>query len=136
MSDSTLSLAVQVTLDRLFKFSEPRLLAASGRCDVGLATGFGNVKLLSRVQLFATPWTVACQAPLSMGFCRQEYWCGLPFPSLVDLPKLGIKPRSPLLQADSLPSEPPGNPPPLITKGLIVTEERPRWAGGSAGSAA
>ena len=45
-----------------------------------------KVKLLSRVQLFATPWTVAHQAPPSMGFSRQEYWCGLPFPSLGDLP--------------------------------------------------
>ena len=55
-----------------------------------------------------TPWTVACQAPLSMGFCRQEYWSGLPFPSPGDLPNLGIEPGSPALQADSLPSESPG----------------------------
>ena len=51
---------------------------------------------------FVTPWTVACQAPLSMGFSRQEYWSGLPFPSPGDLPDLGIKLRSPLT------SEPPG----------------------------
>ena len=50
----------------------------------------------------ATPWTVACQTPLSMGFSRQEYWSGLPFPSPGDLPNLGIEPRSPALQADSL----------------------------------
>ena len=50
----------------------------------------------------ATPWTVACQAPLSMGFSRQEYWSGLPFPSPGDLPNPGIKPRSPALQSDSL----------------------------------
>ena len=55
-----------------------------------------------------TPLTVACQPPLSMGFPRQEYWSGLPFPSLGDLPEPGIEPRSPALQADSLPSEPPG----------------------------
>ena len=55
------------------------------------------------VQLFLTPWTVACQAPLSMGFSRQEYWSGLPFPSPGDLPDLGIEPVSPELQADSLP---------------------------------
>jgi len=55
-----------------------------------------------------TLWTVACQAPLSMGFSRQEYWSGQPFPSPVDLPDPGIEPRSPLLQVDSLPSEPPG----------------------------
>ena len=57
---------------------------------------------------FATPWTVACQAPLSMRFSRQEYWSGLPFPSSGHLPDPGIKPRFPVLQADSLPSEPPG----------------------------
>ena len=56
----------------------------------------------------ATPWTVACQAPLSMGFSRQEYQSGLPFPSPGDLPDPGIKLRSLALQADSLPSEPPG----------------------------
>ena len=55
-----------------------------------------------------TPWTVACQAPLSMEFSRQEYWSGLPFPFTGDLPDLGIEPRSPALQADSLPSESPG----------------------------
>ena len=70
----------------------------------------GKVKSLSRVRLFATPWTVAHQAPLSMGFSRQEYWSGLPFPSPGDLPDPGIEPRSPALQADALPSEPPGKP--------------------------
>ena len=59
----------------------------------------------SRVRLFATPWTVACQAPLSMEFSRQEYWSGLPFPSPGDLPDIGIAPGSPVLQADSLLSE-------------------------------
>ena len=55
------------------------------------------------------PWTVVGQAPLSMGFSREEYWSGLPFASPEDLPEPGIEPRSPTLQADSLPSEPPGN---------------------------
>ena len=64
--------------------------------------------MLSRVRLCGTPWTVAHQALLSMGFSRQEYWSGLPFPSPGDLPDRGIKPGSPALQADSLPSEPPG----------------------------
>ena len=50
----------------------------------------------------ATPWTVDCQAPLSMGFSKQEYWNGLLFPSPGDLPNPGIEPRSPALQADSL----------------------------------
>ena len=58
----------------------------------------------------ATTWTVAHQAPLSMGFSRQEYWSGLPFPSLGDLPDPGIEPRSPVLQADSLPTELRGKP--------------------------
>ena len=66
-----------------------------------------EVKWLSRVPLFATPWTVACQAPLSMEFSRQEYWSGLPFPSPGDLPNVVIEPGSPALQADALSSEPP-----------------------------
>ena len=56
-----------------------------------------KVKLLSRVQLFATLWTVAHKAPLSMGFSRQEYWSGLPFPFPGDLPDPGMEPRSPAL---------------------------------------
>ena len=69
-----------------------------------------KVKLLSRVRLFATLWTVAYQAPLSMGFSRQGYWSGLPFPSPGDLPNPGIEPESPALQTDALLSEPPGKP--------------------------
>ena len=69
-----------------------------------------KVKSLSCVQLFATPWTVTYQAPPSMGFSRQECWSGLPFPSPGDLPDPGIKPGSPTLQADALPSEPPEKP--------------------------
>ena len=56
-----------------------------------------KVKSLSQVRLLATPWTVAYQAPLSMGFSRQEYWIGLPIPSPGDLPDPGIEPRSPTL---------------------------------------
>ena len=56
----------------------------------------------------AAPWTVACQVPISMGFSRQEYWSGLPLPPPGDLPDPGTESRSPSLQADSLPSEPPG----------------------------
>ena len=66
------------------------------------------MKSLSRIRLFATPWTIAHQAPRSMGFSRQEYWSGLPFPSPGDLPDLGIEPRSPALEADALTSEPQG----------------------------
>ena len=65
---------------------------------------------LSRVQLFVTPWTIGRQAPLSMGFSRQEYWNGLPFPSPGDLPNPGIELGFPALQADSLPSGPPAKP--------------------------
>ena len=60
----------------------------------------------SHVQLFVTPWTVARQAPLFLGFSRQEYWSGLPYSPPGDLPDLGIKPGPPALQADSLPPEP------------------------------
>ena len=60
-----------------------------------------KVKSLSRVQLFATPWTVAYQAPPSVGFSRQEYWSGLPFPSPWDLPNPGIEPGFPALRADA-----------------------------------
>ena len=60
---------------------------------------------LSRVRLCATLWTVACQAPLSLGFSREEYWSGLLFPSPGDLPDPGIEPASPAFQADSLPAE-------------------------------
>ena len=70
-----------------------------------LTKGFLCVKSLSRVRLFATPWTVARQAPLSMGLSRQEYWNGLPFPPPGDLPDPGIKPallRSSASQVDSL----------------------------------
>ncbi|KAI4549496.1 hypothetical protein MG293_001826 [Ovis ammon polii] len=73
-----------------------------------------KVKSLSRVRLFATPWTVAYQAPQSVEFSRQEYWNGLPFPSPGDLPNPGIEPRSPALQADALLSEPP--------EGLVLKE--------------
>ena len=64
----------------------------------------------SRVRLFATPWTVSHQAPLSMGFSRQEYWDGLPFPSRGNLPDPGLKPGSPVLQGDSLLAKAPGKP--------------------------
>ena len=69
-----------------------------------------KVKSHSSVRLFATPWTVVYQAPPSMGFFSQEYWSGLPFPSLGNLPNPGIEPRSPVLQADALPSELPRKP--------------------------
>ena len=72
------------------------------RLDVGLQVVV-VVASLSHAQLFVTPWTVACQAPLSTGLSRQEYWSGSPVPSPEDIPDPGIKPRSSALQADSLP---------------------------------
>jgi len=75
---------------------------------------------LGCVQPFATPWTVAHQAPLSMEFSRQEYWSGLPCPSPGDLPNPGIKPRSPALQAESLSFELPRKP---LGKWKLI----PRW---------
>ena len=75
---------------------------------------FGWLKVKVRMlvpqscQLFVTPWTAAHQAPLSMGFSKQEYWSGLPLPSPGDLPNTGIKPGVSGMQADSLPSQPPG----------------------------
>ena len=68
-----------------------------------------KVKSFSHVQLFAISWTVAYQAPPSIGFSRQEYWSGLPSPSPGGLPDPGIEPGSLALRADSLPTEPPGN---------------------------
>ena len=65
------------------------------------------MKSLSRVQLFVTPWTVAYQAPPSMGFFGQEYWSGLPFPSPGALPDPGLETGSPAFQAGALTSEPP-----------------------------
>ena len=85
-----------------------------------------KVKSLSRVRLLATPWTVAYQALPSMGFSRQEYWRGLPFPFPGDLPNPGIEHGSPALQADTLPSEPPGK--------LLKTQEDLKDPGSIPGS--
>ena len=88
-------------------------------------------KSLSRVQLFVTPWAIAYQAPLSMGFSRQEYWTGVPFPSPGDLPYPGIEPGSPTLHAmDSLLSKPQGSPQvALVVKNLPANAGHLRGAG-------
>ena len=91
-----------------------------------LVAQFSSVQSLSCVWLFATPGTVACQAPLSMGFSRQEYWTGLPFPLPGDLPTPRIAPRSPALQVDSLPSEPPGKPM-LSIDPMLILLYRSHW---------
>ena len=80
------------------------------RCSCGSGGGLGT----ESSPTLAAPWTVACRAPLSMGFSRQEYWSGLPFPSPGGLPNPGIEPMSPALQADCLPTEPPRKPQMLI----------------------
>ena len=67
-----------------------------------------KVKLLSRVRLFATPWTIPCQASPSMGFSRQDYWSGVPFPSPGDLPNPGMEPASPISADGFFTTEPPG----------------------------
>ena len=90
-----------------WKFSEPPtvgIFMAASSLKVKV-----KVKSLSRVWLFATPWTVTFRDHLSMGFSRQQYWSGLPFPSPGDLPDPGIEPWYPALWADALPSEPPGH---------------------------
>ena len=81
-----------------------------------------KVKSLSRVQLFGTPWTVAYQAPPPppMGFSRQEYWSGLPFPSPGGLPDPGIEPRSLALWVDALTSEP-------LEKPQLVSKDLEKW---------
>ena len=68
-------------------------------------------QLLHCVQLFVSPWTIACQAPLPVEYSRQEYWNGVPFPPTPgELPDPGIEPKSPAWQVDSLPLLPPGKP--------------------------
>ena len=85
---------------------------------IGLISFLSKVKVksLSHVRLFATLWTVVYGAPPSMGFSRQEYWSVLPFPFPGDLPHPGIEPWSPSVEADALPSEPPGK-----SRGLLIT---------------
>ena len=100
-------------------------------CYVYLITSFafdngGGGLVAKSCPTLVTPWTVACQAPLSMRFSRQEYWSGLPFPSPVDLPDPGIEPWSPALQADSFPTELQGKPLTILHKiiyllGIIYT---------------
>ena len=91
-----------------WRVSGIEILEISKRLEDGMFEIEIDVKSLSRVQLFATTWTVAYKAPLSIEFSRHEYWSGWPFPSPGDLPDPGIEPRSPALQADALLSEPPG----------------------------
>ena len=88
---------------------EPASLMSSALASGLFTTSATYRSEVSRARLFVILWTVAYQVPLSMGFFRQEYWSGLPFPSPGELRNPGIEPRSPALQADALSSEPPGN---------------------------
>ena len=102
---------VSVKVSHCYKSESWELATVNVRLDSSY--GGMHVCVLSRVWLFETPWTVARQTLLSMEFSQQEYWSGLPFLPLGDLPDPGIKlasPVSPALHADSLPSEPPGLP--------------------------
>ena len=83
---------------------EPQLSIMSNFLLISIALASSSL-LAKSCPTLATPWTVAHQAPLFMGFSRQKYWSGLPFPSPGDLPNPGIEPGSPALQADSLPAE-------------------------------
>ena len=83
-------------------------MMGSGGCRRGFDGGEAGKGTDQSVRLFVTLWAVAYQAPPSMEFYRQEYWSELPFPSPGNLPNPRIEPRSPALQADALPSEPPG----------------------------
>ena len=78
---------------------------------------------LNRVWLFVTPWTVARQAPRSMGLPRQEYWSGLPFPSPGDLPNPGIELVSPALSGRVFTAEPPGKPVNVSTKAQMMVAD-------------
>ena len=97
----TVSLTAMISLARL-----PVSLTLKKKKKTFLNQISACVKLLILIRLFATPWTVAYQAPLSMGFSKQWYWSGLPFPSRGDLPHPGIEPRSPALWTDALLSKP------------------------------
>ena len=107
----------------------PGTAQVSALTSISLATSpaWKCVSRFSHVRLLATPWAIACQAPLFLGFSRQEYWSGLPFPSPGDLPDPGLKLGSPALQADSLPSgthsQGPGPPAGLLRQAEISASE-------------
>ena len=104
-----------------------------GECQILILSGSYvcacMLRCFSHVQLFVIAWTVACQAPLSLGFSRQEYWNGLPCLPPGDLPNSGIKRRSPALQVDSSLPEPPGKPNNTgvgslsLLQGIFLTQE-------------
>ena len=103
-------LGSKITVDGDCSHEIKRHLLLGRKAITNRGGGGGGGLVVKSCPTLATPWTIALQAPLSMGFSRQEYWSGLSFPSPRDLPNPGIKPRSPSLQADSLPTELQGKP--------------------------
>ena len=93
----------------------------------GVKRPCAHAQSLSRVRLSVTPWTVALQAPLSMGFSRQEYWSEWPFPSPGDLPDPGVESGSSALQVASLPSELPGKSLKRPYQGLLFPLDIQKW---------
>ena len=112
--------SASVSLDTAIVWFPPSLRENSS-CGVHSPIQLCVLCHFSRVWLFAILWTVAHQAPLSMGFSRLQYWTGLLCPSPEDLPKPGIEPRSPTMQADSLLSEPPGQ---IWNSGTFLSADR------------
>ena len=98
-------LGSKITVDGDCSHEIKRHLLLGRKAITNRGGGGGGGLVVKSCPTLATPWTIALQAPLSMGFSRQEYWSGLSFPSPRDLPHPGIEPRSPALQADSLPTE-------------------------------
>ena len=106
-------------LEHFVKWNKP---VSEGQTEHGFHLyGEGESEVAQSCPTLCDPWTVAYQAPPSMGFSRQKYWSGLPFPSPGDLPEPGIESRSPTLKADALTSEPPGH---LQIVNLIEAESR------------
>ena len=102
-----LSIAPPIGTRPSFPFSQSLLSGSFHKPIIFIHQKASKQAIMSCLTL-CDPWTVVYQASLSIGFSRQEYWSGLPFPSPEDLPYPGIEPRSPTLQADALASEPPG----------------------------
>ena len=98
-------LGSKITVDGDCSHEIKRHLLLGRKAITNRGGGGGGGLVVKSCPTLATPWTIALQVPLSVGFSRQEYWSGLPYPSPGDLPDPGIKPRSPALQANSLPTK-------------------------------
>ena len=109
-----LKISVSPTRTNHFQFPHefPNVLKKEASCQYYLTQVLLLFGLYAMSNSFMIPWTVACQAPLSMGFSRQEYWSRLPFPTPEDFHKQGNKPKSPELAGGFFTAETPGKPPP------------------------